>query len=210
MQPADVVRKTIRIWTRAVIATVAVVGTARPAAAQGTLRPGDAVRVTVLNEPELSGDFPVSQDGVVLLPLLGSVRVTGRPLDEVVTELRAGYTRELAQPDFQIVPLVRVTVTGEAREPGVQLVDPTQTLAEVLAMAGGAGPSAKRGIADLVRDGERRRISIEAGSPDLSRHPLSGDALFLPRRSWVSENLGILVGAAATVAAAAVTSVILR
>jgi hypothetical protein len=32
----------------------------------------------------------------------------------------------------------------------------------------------------------------------------------VPRRSWLSDNLGILVGAAASVAAAAVTSWIVR
>jgi hypothetical protein len=38
----------------------------------------------------------------------------------------------------------------------------------------------------------------------------SGDQLVVGRRTWLSENLPIFIGAAASVAAAAVTSLIVR
>jgi hypothetical protein len=63
---------------------------------------------------------------------------------------------------------------------------------------------------DLVRGGERRELDGSAGSLDLAMHPESGDELFVPRRGWFSDNLPILIGAAASVAAAAVTTLIVR
>jgi hypothetical protein len=61
-----------------------------------------------------------------------------------------------------------------------------------------------------VRDGEARRVSIEPGSADLAIQPRSGDAVHVPRQSWLTENMPVIIGAAATVAAATVTSLLLR
>jgi polysaccharide export outer membrane protein len=213
MQRTDLARKSCRQRRQlpSLAAALLLVAVAGPIAAQTiTLQPGDVLRVAVLNEPELSGDFPVTDGGMVMLPLLGSVQVTDRSVAAVMEDLRAGYVRELARPDFLLMPLVRIAVTGEVRQPGVQLVDPTQSLKEVLATAGGTLPTAKRGVADLVRDGEARRVSIEPGSADLAIQPRSGDAVHVPRQSWLTENMPVIIGAAATVAAATVTSLLLR
>lgn len=180
------------------------------AQAADRLQPGDALRVEVKNEPPLSGQFTVTADGSVMLPLLGLVRVADRPLPEVLAELRAAYGGELPDPEVLLTPLVRVAVVGEVRAPGLFLADPTHTLADVLTMAGGPLPTAHRRKLTLIRDGVEREIEPGAGSADLAQAPRSGDRLYVPRRSWLSDNLGILVGAAASVAAAAVTSWIVR
>lgn len=41
------------------------------------LKPGDALRITVAGEEELSGGFIVNSDGSVRLPLLGTVPAAG-------------------------------------------------------------------------------------------------------------------------------------
>ncbi|MEN9222062.1 MAG: polysaccharide biosynthesis/export family protein, partial [Thermostichus sp. BF3_bins_97] len=46
------------------------------------LGPGDRVRVTVLNEPSLSGDQQVLLDGTLALPLVGTVPVEGMTLQQ--------------------------------------------------------------------------------------------------------------------------------
>jgi polysaccharide export outer membrane protein len=187
------------------------VGVAAPVRAQSvTLRPGDAVRIQIKNEPRLGGQFSVSQEGTVLLPLLGVIQVAERPFDEVKAELVTGYTRELAEPEFLATPLIRVTVSGEVRTPGLRMAEPTLSIAELLAQSGGPLPTAKRNRVDLVRGGERRKLDGSAGSVDLAMHPESGDELFVPRRGWFSDNLPILIGAGASVAAAAVTTLIVR
>ena len=53
-----------------------------PAAADGQSRlvAGDALRVEVWREKDLSGEFIVDEQGIVTLPLLGRIDVTSIPL----------------------------------------------------------------------------------------------------------------------------------
>jgi hypothetical protein len=46
------------------------------------LSPGDLLHLVVLDQPQLSGEFIVDGGGSVLLPLAGSVRLSGRTLAE--------------------------------------------------------------------------------------------------------------------------------
>ena len=58
------------------------------------LRPGDALRVTVLRHPELSGEFSVTADGTLLHPLYRELHVVGVPMSEVDAMVRAVLTRD--------------------------------------------------------------------------------------------------------------------
>lgn len=174
------------------------------------LKPGDQLVLQVKNEPSLSGRYKVGPDGMVMLPLLGVLAAAGRPLDQLEAEIRSGYAGELADPEIYLTPLQRVSVLGEVRVPGFQWVDTTGTTRDLLILAGGLLPTANRKRVTLLRGGEEVRLELDSGgaAPDL---PLrSGDQLYVGRRSWFSENLPIFIGAAASVAAAAVTSLIVR
>lgn len=186
---------------------------AAPAAAQSTdefqLRPGDALRVVIKNEPELSGEFPVEADGSVMLPIIGIAQATDKSVAMLRSELEARYARELAEPEVQLTPLVRVSVLGEVKNPGLFLADPTHVVRDVIAMAGGLTPSANRRVR-ITRAGVETVAEYEAGAAELDARLRSGDEIFVDRRSWLGDNLGIFIGAAASVAAAAVTSWIVR
>lgn len=175
------------------------------------LRPGDAIRVEVRDDPGMGGEFQVGEDGAVLIPVIGVIPVAGRAFDEVSADVRAAYGRELADPVLRVVPLVRVAVLGEVIRPALLPVDPTYTVGDVLALAGGLTPLADRDEIVLVRrDGERIPLSLDPGSEVLMQPLRSGDRIVVGRKSWLSQNLAIFVGAAASVAAAAVTSLIVR
>lgn len=173
------------------------------------LRPGDAVRIATKNEPELSGNFPIDQSGAVLLPLVGLVQVADRPFDEVRADIHRAYAVELAEPVQVITPVLRIAVLGEVRAPGLFPVDPTFTLRDVLATAGGLLPTANRKKIALVHGGMTTYTRLDRGTTPTLRLQ-SGDQIIVARRSWFSDNLPIFVGAAASVAAAAVTSIIVR
>ena len=190
---------------------------AAPAAAQAStataelrLRPGDAVRLAVQDEPALSGEFPVVEPGRVLLPEIGLVDVAGRPFGEVEREARARYARVVVDREVVLVPLVRVAVLGEVRQPGLFPVDPTERLAEVLARAGGITPAGSPGRVSLVRDGRTTRIRLAPGGPALAQQLLSGDQIVVGPRGWLRENLPVVVGAGASVLAAAITGLVVR
>lgn len=178
-------------------------GQTAAAGAALTLRPGDAVRLEVRDEPGLAGDFQVDEAGRVLLPLVGLVPVAGRAFADVRRDVEAGYARELAEPVIRLTPLIRIAVLGEVRAPGLYAVDPTHRVRDVLALAGGRGPAADRDGVSLVRDGQR----VEAADTLALR---SGDQVVVGRRGWIGENATTLVGAGASLLVAVLTALILR
>lgn len=174
------------------------------------LRPGDAVRLQVEDEPELSADYPVTQSGTVLLPLVGLVPVAGRPFADAREAILAAYAVELRDAAVVATPVLRIPVLGEVRQPGLLPVDPTFTLADVLASAGGLTPDADADAVVLVREGATTRVSLDdpAGGAALVLRP--GDQIVVGRRGWASRNLNVILSAAGSVMAAVLTSLILR
>lgn len=181
-----------------------------PARAELHLRPGDELLVIVKDEPSLTGRFGVADDGSVMLPLLGRVQVAGRSFGEVESELLRGYERELAEPVVQISPMIRIAVLGHVQRPGLYPVDLSHSVADVLALAGGVSPIGDPRRISLVRGAEVIQTRLDPGSPVLAGSVQSGDQIVVGRRSWFQENMPVLVGAAASVAAAAITSLIVR
>ncbi len=189
--------------------TLADVATAQ-SSAEIRLRPGDQIRLAIRDEPELAGEYPIVESGAVLLPEIGFVTVGAREFGEVEREIQQRYARILVDPEIQVVPLIRVAVLGEVRQPGLFAVDPTQNLADVLALAGGLTPSGDPNGVSLVREGREIRSRLSADSPTMAERFHSGDRIVVGRRGWAKENLPTLVGAGASIVVAAVTALLLR
>jgi polysaccharide biosynthesis/export protein len=186
---------------------------AEPAAAAASgyrLRAGDAVRLYVQDEPTLAGEFPVLEDGTVLLPLIGVVRVTDAEFGTVSARVRAAYAAEFVDLAVVVQPLVRVRVLGEVRVPGLYLVDATFDLEDVLARAGGLAPSAAARRVRLLRGGREYRFDVRNGATVPSGFIRPGDEIVVPRRSWLGESMPLLIGAGASVLAAALTALVVR
>jgi polysaccharide export outer membrane protein len=118
-----------------------------PEAPEYALGPGDIVRVTVYNSPDLTTETEVSQDGTISFPLVGSVKVGG--LTRVQAE-KAIATR-LSKGGFVAKPHVNMLVTqyrsrqvsviGEVHKPGKFPANQITTLTDAIAMAGGIKPN---------------------------------------------------------------------
>jgi len=170
-----------------------------------TLRPGDLVEIEIWREDDLSGRFLVDESGNVVLPLLGERNAIGRDLPSFRRELLEEYRKHLVNPSIIITPLRRVYVLGSVREPGLYEVDPTISLAGVVAMAG--IPS---GIRDLrririIRDGEVVLDGVRSEAALVTVDVRSGDQIFVEQRSWWDRNRGWVM----TTAASLGTSIIL-
>jgi protein involved in polysaccharide export with SLBB domain len=168
------------------------------------LRPGDVVRLRIWREPDLSGDFSVDESGQVVLPRLGPVSIMAISRDSLRRALVSAYATYLKNPSIEVVLLRRVNVLGAVQKPGLYPVDPTMTVADAVALAGGATPEGKRDRVELLRGGNRVTVKLDPGTR-LGETPIrSGDQLYVPQRSWLSRNQGIVIGTVTAFAALAV------
>jgi polysaccharide export outer membrane protein len=164
-----------------------------PAASHGqagagaaVLRSGDVLRIAIWPDATLSGDFPIESTGEIYLPLVGAVRVEGRTLDDVRTEVRDRYRGVIANAVVTATPIFRVSIIGAVQRPNLYQVDPTNTVFDLVSMAGGFLPEAQlkelrliRGDSVIVLDA---RSTLEEGTATLSLPLLSGDRLIVPLR----------------------------
>jgi polysaccharide export outer membrane protein len=170
------------------------------AAAALAIRPGDVIKIQVWGHEELSGDFPIDENYNLLFPVVGEINVRQMSVAQLRERIRADLGQLLTQPFVTIVPLFRVAVLGEVVKPGLYSVDPTMTVFDLLALAGGPLRSAREREMRLIRTGEQIQVSIEPTA--IARATLrelgirSGDQLIVPRQRFTREDLGLLLSAA--------------
>ncbi len=107
------------------------------------LEPGDEVEITVYDNPDLSGVYPIGTHGFISFPLIGKVKVEGKTLARVEKEIQAklanGY---LINPSLRakIVKFgsKKILIMGEVQKPGTYYLKQRTTLLEAIIMAGGA------------------------------------------------------------------------
>jgi polysaccharide export outer membrane protein len=203
------VRSVVLAVTLLLVTPLAALAQSGPDASPLRLRPGDAVRLQVRDEPQLSGEFRLDEAGQVMLPLIGLVPVAGRDFAEVRREVVSGYDRELTLSEVSLTPLLRIAVLGEVRQPTLYPVDPTYTLVDVLALAGGLTASADRERILIVRDGVEIALSADE-ELTLARQLRSGDQIVVGRRGWLAENGAILLSGATSLVVAVITTLLLR
>ena len=166
------------VW---VLAAVLLAGSMlpRPAEAQGSqgaayrLGTGDKVRVTVYNEPTLSGDFDVTDQGMVSLGLIGPVEIGGKTIPEAEALITQRYGK-----DYLVNPRVNVEVLnyrpffilGEVTKPGSYPYVNGMTVVNAVALAGGYTPRANKD-----------RIYVKrAANPGAGEQRVQEDAVILP------------------------------
>ncbi len=170
----------------------------RPAEIAEQLQPGDMVRVALSREVGMSGDYLVDETGMVALPLIGSRETSNRTPAALKQELVSAYADQLRNQTIQITFLRRVRVVGEVRTPGLYHADPTMTLGDVVALAGGATNTGKQNDIRIVRDGEEFDVDLRSGVFQQIR---SGDHIIVPEKGWFARNRTLMVTASISVTA---------
>ena len=179
-----------------------------PDRADVVLRPGDRVRLKVWREPDLSGEFEVDEDGIVVFPKVGRLDVQKVSTDSLKALLVARYAESLRSPSVEVTVLRKLNVLGAVKNPGLYYVDPTTTVADALALAGGVTPTGKQNSFELLRDGKRLPVELSRDSR-LADSPLqSGDQLRVPERGWVARNPAVVVSG--VTAAALIVAALIR
>jgi len=161
----------------------------------GSLGPGDFIAVKIWREPDLSDTVQVDNAGVAVFPKLGPIPVTGIRPDSLERLLVRDYSQYLQNPSIRITALRRITIWGAVVRPGTYPVGLTMAITDALALAGGATSDGKADKVELRRGSTRRMVDLSGSTERVGDVSLrSGDQLFVPRRSWVSRNPGVIVG----------------
>ncbi len=108
---------------------------------------GDQLRITVFNEPELTGQFVVGSSGGIAYPLVGNVNAAGRTVPEFTEALQTALAEYVRSPSVS----VEVTnyrpffILGEVQRPGTYPYSASLTVLNAVATAGGFTYRANRG-----------------------------------------------------------------
>ena len=168
---------------------------AQPAKTEPVLGPGDTIRVTVFQSPDLSVEARVSETGQINFPLVGAVTVGGLSVSaaerRIETMLRDGGFVIKPQVSIQTVRILssQISILGQVGKPGrypIEVAD--STVSEMIAAAGGVVP----GGADVVtlvgkRDGKPIKLDIDlpailqAGRSELDVPVQNGDIIYVDR-----------------------------
>jgi polysaccharide export outer membrane protein len=135
-------------------------------ATEYTLGPSDKMRVTVFNEPELSGEFVVDGQGYVSMPLIGEIDVDGltvRQFQRLAEEkFAAGFLRE-PRVSAEVTNYRPYYILGEIARPGEYPYTNGLTVMNAIATAEGFTYRANRKIVMIkgVDDDQEYRIELK-------------------------------------------------
>jgi polysaccharide export outer membrane protein len=168
-----------------------------------TLGAGDQIRVDVFRLPQYGGEMTVLVNGLLNLPVVGSVSLQGLTLEEAEQAIAAQYARILRNPIVTVTLVaprpLNVSVTGEVSRPGSYKLDDESsafpTLTQVLEVAGGVRQSADLRQVQIrrpQRNGTEQIISVnlweflQIGDSRSNLTLRDGDTVFVPTASAVS------------------------
>ncbi len=103
------------------------------------LGPADQLRITVFNEPGLTGLFVVNSQGTIAYPLVGDVRAEGLTASEFTQTLREALERYLRSPSVsvEVASYRPFFILGEVARPGSYPFSADLTVLNAVATAGG-------------------------------------------------------------------------
>lgn len=145
------------------------------------LGPGDAVHVTVFQQPDLTTDARVNEAGTISLPLVGGVKVGG----QTTTEAAQTIAGALKEGQFLKAPQVAVALTtvrsrqvsmlGLIMHPGrYPLEESHMRLPDLIAAAGGIAAGGDETV-NIIRDGKTQKVNSLAKDFELK----GGDTIYV-------------------------------
>lgn len=165
------------------------------AAGDFPLGPGDVIRISVFEHPDLETVDRVSESGDISFPLLGDVAAGGLTEAQLEKKLESLLQKQRLVQSPHVTVLIeqslshQVSVLGMVNKPGRYSIEPQTTIVDLLAMAGGIREGGSdRVIITTDQDGKQSRVSVDVASllqsgnaqPNITVH--DNDAIFVPRQ----------------------------
>ncbi len=169
---------------------------AQQAVSEYRLGAGDNIHITVFQNPDLTLDARVSENGTISYPLIGSAKIGGMTLsaagETIASALKAGNYIQQPQVNVQLIKNSgnQVSVLGQVSRPGRYPLETFNTrLSEMLAIAGGISPTgADTVIVTGIRDGKSFRKEIDLPGIFLEQKQENdivvdgGDVIYIPQQ----------------------------
>jgi protein involved in polysaccharide export with SLBB domain len=149
--------------------------------AEYRLGPGDQIRITVFNEPDLTGPFTVGSQGTIAYPLVGSIRAGGLTIPEFTQALQTALGEYVRSPSVavEITNYRPFFILGEVQRPGTYAYSANLTVPNAVATAGGFTYRANRSRVFIRRANE----NVERSYPLTVATPvLPGDTVRIGER----------------------------
>ena len=159
------------------------------------LGPGDVVRITVYNNPDLTTEAQITQQGQITFPLIGEVQIGNieKNQAEQIIARRLGEGGFVVKPQVNVLVLgfksQQISVLGQVNRPGKYPIEQASTLADLLAIAGGISQTGGDIVTHISKGADgataKRDIDINEalknGSMDKNFPVANGDIIFVPR-----------------------------
>ncbi len=152
-------------------------------AAPDKLGVGDAIRVTVFQQPDLTTEARISEKGTIPMPLIGETQVAGMTQPEAAKKIAKALKdgKFLKNPEVSIAVTTlrsrQVSVLGLVARPGRYALDDTSThLTDVIAAAGGIAAGGSEDVT-VMRNGQPQKVNILAKGFSLQ----NGDTVYVDR-----------------------------
>ena len=134
---------------------------------------GDRIKLTVYGENDLSGEYEVGSTGVVALPLIGDVHVSGQSIrsfeQAVRSRLSEGYLKD-PRVSAQVINYRPFFILGEVSKPGSYPYVNGMTIINAVALAGG-----------YTYRADKSGVTIShANDPEKKDNPAAEEATVMP------------------------------
>jgi polysaccharide export outer membrane protein len=144
---------------------------------------GDRIRVTVFNEPTLTGEYGITTAGDLAFPLIGTVPAAGRTIEQLqatlTQRLGAGYVND-PRVSIEVIGYRPYFILGEVAKPGQYPYAAGLTLEQAVAAAGGYTYRANTKSLFLRRSQATSEKSVELNGPAVKVLP--GDTIRVGER----------------------------
>jgi polysaccharide export outer membrane protein len=150
-----------------------VAATAAAATATPRFQGGEKIRITVYNEPTLSGEYDIDPNGTVSLPLAGTVKAIGLTQAQFEQELARKFRSEYLKNPKVTVSIIQfrpIYIVGEVEKQGEYPFKPGLNVLTAMAAAGGGTYRANRNYV-LIQ---------HIGDSGMKEYPQTATTMILP------------------------------
>ncbi len=139
------------------------------------LAPADLISVTVYQDVDMNRKVRINTDGTVSLPLIGTISVGGRTLNEAQAKIEEKFSNFLVNPQVSLFieeyGNKTIFVMGEVQKPG-SFALPTEsrmTVLEAISTAGGFTPIAAQDRTRVLRNVNGTSVTYNIDIKDITQ-----------------------------------------